>query len=58
MLEATCLKCLKTFVPADEGDIIHEWDEELSKECGGQGVILGEWIPTPRVPTQRDRGKM
>lgn len=39
MLEAVCQECGETFVPADEEDLIHG-------ECGGQGIITGEWVRT------------
>lgn len=43
MLEAVCGECGETFIPEDENDTIHEVTV-LGKECGGQGVITGEWI--------------
>jgi uncharacterized OB-fold protein len=42
MLEARCLKCGETFIPNDEDDTIHGETED-GVECGGQGVITGEW---------------
>lgn len=42
IIEAKCGKCKETFNPADEDDTIHVAREDGS-ECGGQGVILGEW---------------
>jgi hypothetical protein len=39
MIEAECTRCKETFIPAstDPEDLIHG-------ECGGIGVIQGEWI--------------
>jgi hypothetical protein len=42
MLEAECAKCGETFIPADEDDTIHIARAD-GTECGGQGVIIGEW---------------
>jgi len=41
MIEAECERCGGIFVPQDEDDLIHLWDEEKGEECGGQGKILG-----------------
>lgn len=43
MLEAKCTACQETFVPADEDDTIHGIHED-GTECGGQGIITGEWV--------------
>lgn len=43
MLEAECIVCQETFVPADEDDLIHGVHED-GTPCGGQGVITGEWL--------------
>jgi len=42
ILEAHCLKCGEVFNPADEDDTIHIARED-GTECGGVGVIDGEW---------------
>lgn len=45
LLEAQCLVCGGTFIPADEDDTIH-LVTDAGDDCGGQGVILGErWAP-------------
>lgn len=46
MLEAVCGDCAETFVPADENDLEHAARED-GTECGGPGVIVGEWHFTP-----------
>lgn len=46
ILEAVCGECGETFNPADEQDTIHG-AKESGDECGGQGVIQGEWTFTP-----------
>lgn len=48
MLEAECGKCGETFVPhgTTEEDLIHLYSEAQDQDCGGTGVILGEYIPT------------
>ena len=43
MLEAKCKRCAESFVPADENDTIHG-EKNNGNPCGGEGVILGEWI--------------
>lgn len=43
MLEAKCSVCGETFNPRDVFDIIHI-AKENGDECGGEGIILGEWI--------------
>lgn len=45
MLEAECTRCKETFVPHQVSveDLIH--GETLDgRDCGGIGVILGEWL--------------
>lgn len=46
MLEAECTRCGETFVPhgTDPEDLIHTFKEN-EDECGGIGIILGEWVP-------------
>jgi hypothetical protein len=50
MLEAVCGKCGETFNPHDESDTEHG-QTVMGEPCGGQGTIVGEWIPahTERV---------
>ena len=43
ILEAECQKCLQTFNPADENDLIHI-ETAGGNPCGGLGIITGEWI--------------
>ena len=43
MLEAECTKCGDIFIPADEDDTIHI-ERSDGTPCGGQGIIVGEWI--------------
>ncbi len=47
MLEAECTRCKETFNPegTDPGDLIHA-------DCGGIGVIQGQWNLPGRVPTE------
>lgn len=44
MLEAECTRCKGVFVPhgTDPEDLIHCYTDE-EEECGGIGIILGEW---------------
>lgn len=42
LLEAKCSLCGELFVPADEDDLIHCVRED-SEDCGGLGVIVGEY---------------
>lgn len=44
MLEARCERCRETFNPDDEEDLIHVQRDD-GTECGGEGVITGEWHP-------------
>lgn len=46
MLEADCTRCKELFVPhgVEPGDLIHG-ETEAGDDCGGIGVILGEWTP-------------
>lgn len=45
MLEALCTRCDEIFIPHDVlfKDLIHG-ETEAGKECGGIGIIQGEWI--------------
>lgn len=45
MLEARCTTCQETFVPAHEEDLVHGWSEDSQRQCGGVGVITGEYRP-------------
>ena len=49
MIEAICTRCRETFVPhqATPEDIIHG-ETEAGKECGGIGVIRGQWVTDAR----------
>lgn len=44
MLEAECTRCREVFVPhgIEPEDIIHG-ETEAGEECGGIGIIQGEW---------------
>lgn len=46
MLEAECTRCSEIFVPhgVDPEDLIHCYTEETDSECGGIGIIQGQWI--------------
>lgn len=61
MLEAECTRCHQIFVPhgTDPEDLIHAFtevgsglllDDVEEVECGGIGVILGEWVPPTGSP--------
>jgi len=45
MFEAQCQMCGETFIPHSEDpeDLIHGQRED-GTECGGQGVIQGQWV--------------
>jgi hypothetical protein len=43
MIEATCTVCGEVFNPADEDDLEHGITD-MGEECGGLGVIDGEWL--------------
>lgn len=45
MLEADCTRCHQIFVPhgIEDEDLIHGETYE-GRECGGIGVIQGEWV--------------
>lgn len=49
--EAECQKCGETFNPHPEdceccghdGSNLEHWQRNDGEECGGQGVVVGEW---------------
>jgi hypothetical protein len=45
MMEAECTKCKETFIPhsEDPDDLIHGVTE-AGQECGGVGIVQGEWV--------------
>lgn len=45
MIEAECTRCGETFVPhgVTAEDLIHGFREGTDQECGGIGIIQGEW---------------
>lgn len=62
MLEAECTRCHQIFVPhgVEPEDLIHGETEE-GMECGGIGIIQGEWLGPrdfARMPLKRYITKM
>lgn len=54
MLEARCSRCGETFIPADEADLVHA-QTLAGTECGGDGVILVEYLRQQREAAGRER---
>lgn len=63
MMEANCTRCHETFIPGgtDPEDLIHgPKNDGAGPNCGGIGIITGEWvIPTHKLETyQHTWGRM
>ena len=52
MLEAECTRCKEIFVPhgTSPEDLIHG-ETYAGKDCGGIGVILGDWLIPDKTPS-------
>jgi uncharacterized OB-fold protein len=45
MLEARCTKCGETFNPhSEDPDDLEHFQTADEVECGGTGVVVGEWV--------------
>jgi hypothetical protein len=51
ILEAECTRCKETFVPhGTEPDELIHGVKENGEDCGGIGIIMGEWVPRDDTP--------